>query len=371
MKIVLWLLFALLFLSACHPQKKIIASGKSVTIGILAPLSGLNQKYGLQSLLGVEFANKREKYLENGDKIVFEVVDTNSTPEGTRVALQSLADKNVTAIISFVGSGNMLASREVLQTMKIPLIVTLATNDEVTALNDFVVQICMSNQREALVAAHFIKDEKFINKVGILYNKTSPYSLSLATQFQKYYKEIHGKELFFLDFSQKNALQILKRKNLFDVKMIFSVLRAKDNVAVLKVLQKTQTDLLLSDGSFSSARENVQDELYLYNGSYIIEHYASDMKVKSVYKKLQKVLIEADRKESSYAFLAYDSYRLLVYALQNCPKYEEECMNALFHNSDIIEGIAGNFSMENGKVKRKIYVDKIDGLRLKKEIVTY
>jgi len=368
---VLLIILSAFVFQSCKTEKKIRPSGEVIRVGILAPLSRVNRNYGYQSLMGIEFANKQKPYLSNGDKIVFELVDTNSSIEGTQAALKMLIDKNVTAIISFAGSGNMLGLRDMLKRVKTPMIVTLATNDEISHLNDSIAQLCMSNQREALVAAHYIKDEKFINTVGVLYYGNDPYSLSLATQFQKYYKAIRGKEAFSLDFSQQGTWKKIQAQNMKDVKMIFSVLNSKDTLKILKILKHKSVDLLLSDGTFSSAKESIKDELYYFNGAYIIEHYASDMQGNKDYKKLQKLLKTKNLKDSSYAFLAYDAYALLYYTLQNCPKHEQKCINALFQNSDVIEGIGGNFNMQNAKVKRKIYIDKIKNLRLKREIVTY
>ena len=369
--ILFYMLISALFFTACEEKKKIIPSGKIVKVGILAPLSRENRKYGYQSLFGIEFANREKRYLSNGDEIRFEIVDTKSSPKGTQKALKKLLDNNVTAIISLIGSGNMLSLKEALVRLETPMLVPFATNDEIPALSKFLAQICMSNQREALVAAHYIKDEKFINRVGVLYNSNNPYSYALAKQFQNYFKGIRGEEAFVIDFYKQNALQKLAKVDLLNVGMIFSTLRANESARALKILHKKNVNILLSDGTLSAAKENAKNDLDLFNGAYIIEHYASDMKGSRDYKKLQKILKKEGLQDSSYAFLAYDAYQLLYYALQNCPKYEQQCINALFQNSDIIKGIAGNFSMENGKVKRKIYVDKIKNLHLKREIVTY
>jgi len=368
---ILLLIIAILFLTACQKKEKITPSGKVLKIGLLAPLSRINRKYGYQSLFGIEFANSEKKYLTNGDKIEFHIVDTKSSIEGTQRALQQLLDQNVTAIISFVGSANMLSLKKQFKDIKIPIIVTLATNDEIPLLSDSISQICMSNRHEALVAAHYIKDEKFINSVGLLYDSENPYSYSLSTQFSKYYKSIRGKNTFVLDFSNKNALKKLQNIDFKDIGMVFSILRAKESAKALRILNIKGIKVLLSDGTLSSAKVNVKKGLNLFNGAYIIEHYASNMNGNREYKKLQKILQKEGFEDSSYAFLAYDAYSLLVYALENCFQYEQKCINALFHNSDVIEGIAGNFTMENGKVKRKVYIDKIENLRLKQEIVTY
>ena len=371
MKVIIVLCLLALSFLGCMEEQKIQKSGKVVKIGVLAPLTRANKRYGYQSLLGLKFANRNKTVLANGDEIVLEVIDTNSTSDGTKKGLKELLDKNVTAILSFVGSGNMLSLKEMLTNVKIPILVTLATNDEITKLNSSISQICMSNQREALVAAHYIKDEKFMNEVGIVYYKNNPYSRSLATQFRDYYKQIHGRNLFFLDFSQKDSFTTFKKKNFKDLKIIFSVLDTKKNLKILEFLKNKDIKLLLSDGAFSSAKETQAQDLHYFNGSYIIEHYASNMRASKEYKKLQKFLAKENLKDSSYAFLAYDGYALLYDTLNSCVDYDQECMNALFQNSDIVEGIAGNFSMENAQAKRKIYIDKIENLELKREIVTY
>jgi hypothetical protein len=76
-------------------------------------------------------------------------------------------------------------------------------------------------------------------------------------------------------------------------------------------------------------------------------------------------------KESSYAFLSYDSYQLLVSALNSCSEYNKECINAIFKNSEIIYSALDDFSMINSKVKREIYVDKIKDSSLFEDVVIY
>jgi len=359
-------------LSGCKKEKEIKKSGKVVKIGVLAPLSQENSRYGIQSLAGVRFANKEHRFLKNGDEVVFEIIDTNSSKEGTQRAFKRLVDKNVTAIISFAGSDNTLGLKENLSKSHIPVIASLATNNQISRLSQNIVQVCMSNKDESLVAAHFVKDEKFIKRVGVVYNANNAYSKALAKEFTHYYKKLYGEVAFSLDLSKKGALEALGEEDLSQIKMIFYTAGVKDSIAVLKILKsKANATMLASDGLLSSAKENIKDDVNLLNGIYIVEHYASDVKGSSTYKRLQRVLKKDAIEDSSYAFLAYDSYELLYDVLNSCPSDKEQCMRALLHNSDVVRGIASNFSMIDGAVQREIYIDKVENLRLKKVIITY
>jgi ABC-type branched-subunit amino acid transport system substrate-binding protein len=372
MRFVLMAVILLVGLSGCMQQKKIKKSGRVVKIGVLAPQSRENRKYGIQSLMGINFANKEQRFLDNGDEIVLEVIDTNSSQEGTKSAFKALLDKNVTAVISFVGSQNTIGLKDILKKSHTPFLATLATNNEISRLSDDVVQVCMNNKDEALVAAHFIKDEKFVNRVGLIYDQDNAYSRALAEEFALYYKKIRGDIAFYIDISKEGSLQELQEQDFSKVKMIFGTAGVKGSIKALKILKaKKSVEFLASDGLLSSAKESMKSDLNLLNGIYIVEHYASDIKKSRAYRKLQKILKKEELEGSSYAFLAYDSYQLLRYVLNNCQKYDKECMRALFHNSDVIRGIAGNFSMIEGRAQREIYIDEIENLRLKKVIISY
>ena len=362
-----------IFFTACSNDDKIIPSGKKINISILAPLSGDNKRYGRQSLLGMTKANDMKRYLHNGDEIALHVADTKTIKKFFVKALNSANENKNKVIVTFEGSNNLIEVKDELKQVKIPIIATLATNNEITSLSDNMIQICMDNDMEALVAAHFTKDEKLMHSVGIVYDKTNKYSSELAHEFKILYTRLGGKVKFYDDVSTSSGFKKFKHRNKNNIDLLFSVANAKDSVQVITLIKKQneKIEILSTDGLLNNALENERDNLELFNGIYVVENYAHTNPHTYEHKALKKYLLKYDLEESSYAYLAYDAYQLLYYALDICVDYNEQCISAAMKNSDVIEGIKGNFSIINSKAKREVYVDKIMDSKLIKEIVIY
>jgi len=370
--IVLFIMIALMF-SACEYEKKIIPSGNVVEVGVLAPLSGKDKRLGHQSLLGLQAANEMQPYLSNGDEIVFKIIDTKSDIKSARGALKSLSSKKLLSAFSFMSSKEMTALSKQIDKRKLPIITTLATDNHIAKESSYIAQVCIDNSTQVLVASHYIKDEKFIKNVGVIYNKKNQYSLVLAKEFRKYFTQLGGNIKFFIDVSTRHGLgkfQKYKKKN---IEMLFNTADAKITTKILKILKDEKSDfyILGTDGLLSGALELPSEDLKLFDTLHVVEHYAHNTKRNKYRKKFESILDKNSYAESSYAFLAYDGYQLLRYALNSCPQYDTTCIKHSLQNSPIIEGISNNFTMINAKVKREVYVDKITNAKLEKEVVVY
>ena len=372
-KSILLLLLVSVFFISCNYEKRTKPSGKSVKIGILASFSGTDKKYFHQSLAGLEAALKMSPYLENGDKIELLIVDTKSSVSETRKALYELKSKDVKTIISFLGSDATLEISNTLSQNKIPMIVTLATNDSIPTIAPNIAQVCFDNDMQSLVAAHYIKDEKLITHVGIIYNRSNHYSYALAKRFKKYYKAIGGNVDFYTSVKDdENVNKIIKQKNL-PTKFLYNTTSATTTLDILKVIRHRSWDLevLSGDGLLSSVMDLEKAHISRLEGLYVTEHYAHNVLKSKQRIKLEKLLKKGGANGSSYAFLAYDGYQLLQSALNKCTDYETQCITQHIRNSEIIQGSSGNFSMINAKARREVYINKIHNGKLYKEIVTY
>jgi branched-chain amino acid transport system substrate-binding protein len=371
MKIFLTILMILF--SACSEYKKEKnISNKSIHVAVLAPLSGKNKKYGIQSLKGLEIANEMQKFSENGDNIVLKIIDTKSDINITRNAINTL-DKDTVALFSFMGSNEMLQLKDDVDAKEIPTIVTIATHSDVSSKDNYISQVCMDNHEQTLVASHYLRDEKLIKNIGILYNNDSTYSKSLANDFRKYFEKIRGDVDFFIDISHNEWLNELESKNNPHTQMIFSVIGVEDSMMSLELLDSLNWDIeiLSSDGLLSNALIKDPDKIDMLDGIYVVDHYASDVHKSFKQREFKRDLQESGFEHSSYAYLAYDGYALLMNALKYCQSDDKKCIHAMINNSGIVEGIAGNFSIKDAKAHRAIYIDKIDNSELKKEIVVY
>jgi branched-chain amino acid transport system substrate-binding protein len=375
MKTITFLLTLLLFFfTSCSNEQKIQPSGKSVTIVVLAPLSGKDKRFGTQSMLGLQGAKKIKPYLPNGDEIVFDVIDTQSDLHIATTKLQHKLNKgDVVAIISFMGSTNMVAMKEILKKYKIPTIATIATNNAVTQKDGYVTQVCMNNHNQSLVASHYIRDEKLLRHVGVFFESTNRYSTELATEFKETFSTIGGEVDFFIDLATQEGKEELKTLQKNNTEMVFSTTNAKLATQIINHMkeQKWEIDFLGGDGLFNDALKETPHQLKLFEGIYVIEHYAYNASPTKQRKQLESYLEKQDAKESTYAFLAYDGYALLTKTLQTCTNYDQKCINPLLQNTTPIQGISGNFSIIQAKAKRDIFINKIHNLKLLKEVVIY
>lgn len=368
------LIFILLFVFAsCSKEEKINSSGKVVKVGVLVPLSGENKRYGYQSLLGLKAALSMQKYLKNGDKVVLEIIDTKSDLEVSLKALSKLRVKNVSVIFSLMGSPNMSKMVNKFKHYKIPTISTLASNDNIIIEDGFISQVCMDNKTQAIVSAHYIRDERLKQHVGIIYDSKNIYFSTLAIEFKKYFRTLGGKVDFFIDVSSISGLKEFEKVRSKEISMLFNATDAKTSLNIFKIIKKTDQkyEILGTDGLLSSALDVGKDDLEYYENIYVADHYAHNVNSTDNRKKLENKLDKYGFKESSYAFLSYDGYQLLMYSLNNCPQYSSACINFVMQDSDLIKGVSGNFSMIDAKVKREVYIDKIQNSILHKEVVIY
>ncbi len=360
---IITLTFSLLFaFVGCEKSVEITPSSKTVKVGVLAPLSGSHKTLGVPGLIGMKAAMKMGKYIQNGDEIVLKIVDTKSTLEGSKKALKELKDAEVVAIFSFMGSGRTLALRNEFKKAKIPIIATLSTDNDVVSSDGYVSQVCMDNQTQVIVASHYVRDDRLVENMGVIYSADSQYYSLLAREFKEYFTKIGGKVDFFIDVSVPSGLAEFKNLKNGDTRMLVSSIKSEIAPQILKIIKKRKFNfkVLGANGSLSDTR-----------GFYLIEHYADDVVKSANREKLESILKKKELKNKGYAFLSYDGYQLLKYALENCEDYSSECINPIIKNSDVIQGVSGNFSMIDAKANREIYINRIEKSGLMKEVVIY
>jgi branched-chain amino acid transport system substrate-binding protein len=369
-----WYLFLIPFLFiACERTEPIQPSGRVVTIGVLAPKSGVYSRLGTQGESGLKVAQAMHPYVNNGDVIKFKVIDTQSRLDLAQAGLETLAESNASVIISLLSSNEMLKLYDKFQEFQIPVIASVATDDAIASEEGYVSQVCMNNQTQALIAAHFIQDEILLKGVGIVFDGNNTYSVHLAQAFKKQIHRLGGRVEFSINMGTEAGKEKLKEHKHRSIEALFAPINAQKLNTVLQWKDALGLEYIVisTDGLLSDVMDLDASALERMQGVYVTEHFADDELMSSREKRIKKRLQEQGEHESSYAFLAYDSYMLMHYAMQNCLGYNHQCLNASIHDSEVIQGAVSNFSMFEAKAKREVYVGMIDGRKLKKVVVVY
>ena len=79
-----------LSISGCERKPAIETSGKTIKVGIIAPLSGYNSNQGKEGMKGLETGMQLQPYLENGDGIELVVADDSNDSTLSVKLLQKL-----------------------------------------------------------------------------------------------------------------------------------------------------------------------------------------------------------------------------------------------------------------------------------------
>jgi len=355
-------LVALLFLSACEQRAKIIASGNTVHVKVIASQNGEGLAYGKQGLKGLLAAKALRPLLPNGDEIVFEIEDDDSDGLKTKGFIRD-CDENISALLTFSDSDIQREIAPVIQKVKLPTLAVIATDNDFNKMSQYLTRFSMSNSMEAEVIAGYVRDELFLDRVGVVFSDQSIYAQTLARDFVKKYTALEGKVVLNRTVESLNDSKIDYEKlfKSLNLDLIFLSTNAELTHHFLKRFKPQQSDikLFVSDGLLSDMQKHYPDDLDLLDEALTIDHYAHDMKLNSNAKTLHRFFKEKKYQLSSFAGLGYESYRFLYNALSQCPGYERECINKHFRNSKAVEGIVSVMQSSEGDMQRPVYINTI------------
>lgn len=354
-----------LLIVGCEQKPTIAPSGKTIRIGIIAPLSGSGLAKGKDGLKGIETAMKIKPLLENGDRIELVLKDDRDEPFRSVNAIQELAEaEDVSAIVTFSSSDAVLAMARVADTYKTPILAVLATHPEVTAGNEFVSQLCFDDQFQGTVAALFVRDELLIDKVAVFSNPDSIYSRNLANVFKQKFISIDGQvtDSVSMNENTKNLNNILEVLKTNGPELLYLPIKAKNVIHIIKELRKIKwTPIVMgSDGLLANMISQSSEEVGLLDGILATDFFHYDMHLTPYGKKVAAVFKE---RVTTYSALGVESYALLISAMNRCrdPR-DKQCLNQSIRSSTDFTGVTGKITItSNGKAARPVVVNTIKG----------
>ncbi len=158
------------------------------TIGVLLPLSGPYEVFGLRALKGIELA--LDQFSSQGDNppINISVKDTGADPDKTIMALEELYQDQVAAILGPIVTSE-LAAREA-QRMGLPII-TLTQKDNIPEIGDKVFRNFITPKMQVQAIASFTVESLGLYRFAILYPDEN-YGLTFMNLFWDELIELGG-----------------------------------------------------------------------------------------------------------------------------------------------------------------------------------
>jgi branched-chain amino acid transport system substrate-binding protein len=234
----------------------------------------------------------------------------------------------VVAILGEVASSNSLAMAPKAQAAGIPMVTPSSTNPKVTEVGDHIFRVCFIDPFQGAVMAKFVRDTLKLDRVAVLVDNQSDYSLGLSkgdTDFRSQLTSMKGKE--------PQALYVPGYYT--DVGVIARQARELG----------VNVPLLGGDGWES-------DKLYelggaALDGSYFSNHYAIDEPTPRSKAFRDAYKAKNNRMPDSLSALGYDATMVVVEAIKRAGTTQGKALRDALAQTKGHPGIAGTITLDD------------------------
>lgn len=342
-----------------------------VVIGAVLPLTGPQAAYGVSAKSGIDLAAARVEAEGGllGRRVEVVYIDDQGDREQAKAATARLVDKEgAVLLLGEVSSSASLAMAPLAQRARIPMISPSATAPELTQHGDFVFRTCFADPFQAEVLARYAAEALGAEKVGVLRDLDSAYSLELSRAFEAAAKArgldvVAVTELSAEDTSVDEPLEALAAAGaqwVYFPSYVEPVRRVLEAAARLEV----PYHFLGSDGWDAQALETLGPAA---EGHVFVSHFDPEAPEAHVKDFVLGFRARFNERPDAYAALGYDAARLGFDAIRRAGRTEPEALREALAETDRFDGVTGALALDpGGDPKKAAVLMKIeDGARVR------
>lgn len=188
-----WLLgLAALLLLGCSRRE---SAEEEFRLGLLAPLTDRPRFTGhltaqqrvaeLNAAGGLELGGRKVK-------VRLLVEDSGPSIEHAMAATSRLAQQRVSAVIGPYYSREAIPVGAALESLRIPMVTTTATNPAVTRDRSFSFRVCQLDSQRGRALARYAYEDLGLRRAAVLYDEADAYSAGLAGYFRENFAPLRG-----------------------------------------------------------------------------------------------------------------------------------------------------------------------------------
>ncbi|WP_394827661.1 ABC transporter substrate-binding protein [Pendulispora albinea] len=336
-------------------ETKLSSAGSTIVLGHVGSLTGNEATFGQSSDRGFKLAidEQNTKGGIKGKKIELKTLDDQGKPEEAAVAAIRLATQDhVSVIFGEVASTRSLAMAPVAESNHIPMITHMSTNPKVTKDGDktrqYVFRTCFIDPFQGTVMAKFTRENLKIDKVAILRDVGSDYSVGLAQFFTGTYKNLGG--AIVAEQSYKSGDQ--------DFKAQLTAIKGKNPDAIYVPGYYTEVALIARQARELGLKQPLlggdgwpSDKLFeiakgALDGSYYSGHYSEENPAPVVQEFVAKYKTAYGTVPDAWATLAYDTARLTVSALERAKELTGPAIRDALEQTKDFTGVTGAIAFD-------------------------
>ena len=351
------------------------SAGETIKIGANLELSGNVQSYGASINEGAKLAIKEinEAGGINGKQIDYIVADNKSdNAEAVAAATKLAVQDKVVAMIAPATSGNTIASVQIANDNKIPIVTPSGTSETITvnedgSVNDYAFRTCFIDPFQGVVAANFATEELSAKNVAIYVDSSNDYSKGLAAAFKAQIEANGGtvvaeESYVTTDVDFKSTLTRIKSGN---PDFVFIPGYYEQVGLIVKQARDLGIDVPLmgADGWDSPTLIELAGADAL-NNTYITNHYSSGDTDQVIQDFVAAFEAEYSGQPNAFHALGYDTVYFLKDAIERAGDEVtgETIQKALAETKDL-SLITGTFTVDeqHNPVKSATVLEYVDG----------
>ena len=372
-----------LLLAGCGggDKAKPAATSNEIKIGGNFELTGGVANFGKQTVNGIQLAFKQANASGGvlGKQIVFVLADNKSEPaEATNAITKLITQDKVSAVLGPVTSSNVLATVQVAQDNKIPVLTATGTNEKITVDNGkvrpFAFRSCFIDPFQGRVMANYASKSLKAKTAVIYVDSSSDYSKGLSASFEATFVQNGGKIVAKEAFLQKDQdfKATLTKIKALGADTIFIPAYYEEVGKIVKQARELgiTSPLLGTDGWDDPKVVEIAGAAAL-NNTYFSNHYSSQDKDPNVVKFVEAYKKEYNQEPSALAAIGYDSGLLLIDAIKRANSTEPVKIKEALEQTKNLQVSTGIITIDSNHnpVKSAVVIEMKDGKQTFKEKV--
>jgi branched-chain amino acid transport system substrate-binding protein len=208
-----------------------------VQLGVVQSLSGSGSVYGKTALQGIQLAVDKINHDEDAIHLAITLVDDGSDVDIGTAAFQTVAGREVAAIIGPTLSNVALEAMPVAQAASIPVLGATTTSDGIVDIGNYVFQVALTESAVVPATIARVNQEQPVQNAALIFDSSDAFSRSSADAMRKGIEAINGQIVTEVDIENTDiaaALPELHTKSLDTV--LITPLLAK-SAEVVKALR--------------------------------------------------------------------------------------------------------------------------------------
>lgn len=351
------------------------AKEETIKIGGNLELSGPNASYGsglnLGAKLAVDEINANGGI--DGKKIEYIPLDNKSeNAEAVNMAMKLITQEKVVAMLAPATSGNTVATVQLANDNKVPIVTGSGTAGNVTvnddgSVNDYAFRTCFIDPFQGTVAANFATNELGAKNVAIYADSSSDYAKGLAAAFKETITKAGGKVVaeesyIAKDTDFKSTLTNIKKEN---PDFVFIPGYYEEVGLIVKQAREMgiAAPLMGADGWDSPTLVDLAGANAL-NNTFQINHYSAEdpepliQDFVAAFKKAN-----GDKAPDAFNVLGYDSIYFIVDAIKRAGSTDGEAIQKALEETKDLKLVTGNFSVDekHNPIKSATVLEYKDG----------